>query len=120
MSFFRWAGTFALVNLAWVLFRANSIADAVLILSRILTIPFGGSFGLGDLGLEFKKLLVVGAMVLLMCLVDALQRRKPVAERINGTVWLRYGVWLAMILLILVFGYYGDGFDPQDFVYFQF
>ena len=120
MSFLRWAGTFALVNFAWVLFRANSTADAFFILGRILTLPLGGSFGLGNLGIGKRQLLVVLVLVLVMCLVDAIHRKHSLSQRINRTVWLRYGVWFVLILLILVFGYYGDGFDPQDFVYFQF
>ncbi len=120
MTFLRWLGTFVLVNIAWVLFRANTLPDAWRVLKMIFTIPQQSSFGLGDLGITTAMLIVMAAMVLILVLVDRCNRRSPLAPKINASPWLRYGVWLALVLIILIFGYYGDGFDPQDFVYFQF
>ncbi|MBQ6947852.1 MAG: MBOAT family protein [Clostridia bacterium] len=120
MSALRWLGTFILVNIAWVLFRANSLQDAWFILSGIFTLPFGASFGLGDLGITTASLIVTLAAVVVLIAVDFLNHRSPLADKINRTLWLRYAVYFLLLLSILIFGYYGDGFDPQDFVYFQF
>jgi hypothetical protein len=58
--------------------------------------------------------------VAVLIIVDYTNRRKPVAKLVNSTVWVKYAVYLIILLAIFLFGYYGPGFDPQDFVYFQF
>ena len=37
----NWIFTFSFVNIAWVLFRANSVADALTLVNRILVMDFG-------------------------------------------------------------------------------
>lgn len=117
MKAISWVGTFALVILAWVLFRANSLQDAWFILSGIFTRPWSK---IGDVGISAAMLIAMCVSVILLVLVDKFNRQKPLADTINKTIWLRYAVWFLLIAAILIFGYYGDGFNPQDFVYFQF
>ena len=52
--------------------------------------------------------------------MDWLLTRMPLFQKLNKTVFLRYGVYFLLIVSILLFGSYGQGYDPQDFVYFQF
>ena len=33
---------------------------------------------------------------------------------------MKYAVFFLLLISIVIFGYYGEGFDPQEFVYFQF
>lgn len=117
MKFVSWVGTFALVNLAWVLFRANSLKDARFILGGIFTRSWSS---IGDIGISTAMLIAMALAVILLVAVDKLNRQKSLDKFINKTLWLRYAVWFLLIAAILIFGYYGDGFDPQDFVYFQF
>lgn len=117
MKAISWAGTFALVILAWVLFRANSLQDAFFIIGGIFTRPWSK---IGDVGISAAMLIAMCVSVILLVLVDKFNHQKPLADTINKTIWLRYAVWFLLIAAILIFGYYGDGFDPQDFVYFQF
>lgn len=121
LSAVRVFGTFLLVNIAWVLFRANSLSDAIFIFKRILLIPFNSfDFNLSVLGLSNLTLFIMLIAVAVLITVDYINRKNPVAERINNTVWFKYVIYLALLFAILLFGYYGPGFDPQDFVYFQF
>jgi len=39
--FFRWVGTFSLVNVAFIFFRAGSVRNALMIIKRILSLRFG-------------------------------------------------------------------------------
>ena len=41
-------------------------------------------------------------------------------EKINRFVSVRYVVYFLILAAILIFGSWGEGFAPQDFVYFQF
>lgn len=115
-------GTFALVCFAWILFRANSLSDAVYITEKIISIPFDGILPLafGAMGLSRKTLAAVGICTAILYTVDVINLKKPLAQLLGKTVFLKYAVFFLLIICIFVFGYYGEGFDPQAFVYFQF
>ena len=119
---FKIAGTFTLVCFAWILFRANSLYDAGYIINKIIKAPFSGIFPLafGAMGLNRLTLASTGLCVAILIAVDIINLKKPLAEIIGKTVFIKYAVFLALLLCIFVFGYYGEGYDPQEFVYFQF
>lgn len=118
---FRVIFTFCLVCLSWVLFRANSLSDAMLIFRSIFSIPWAGLHGsLSSLGLSLPSLLMVSILSLGLYVLDWLIVEKGLAEKLNSVVFWRYAVYFVLIALILIFGSYGTGYDPQDFVYFQF
>ena len=118
VSVLRTLFTFALVCIGWVLFRANSLSDAAFIFKEIFT--FSGVFDIFSLGLSRNMLKVVGIASAVLLLFDFTDRRGSVTRFVNKYAPVRFTVWLALLLSIFVFGYYGSGFDPQDFVYFQF
>lgn len=118
-----WQGlfTFALITAAWIFFRAVSIEQAVYIIKRILLILRDG-FGWASAAAIFpKRQLLLVFLTLIPCLIEdiRLARGKSFpAPRCCG--WLYWGSVLVLLLLISVFGIYGEGFDPQEFVYFNF
>lgn len=115
------AVTFLLLTITWIFFRADSIPQAMLILRRIAAMA-GGIFPLGltALGLSRARLLAVALGTLVLLVLDAAGGRKGLTERLCGTVWLRYAVWVGLILAVAVFGAYGSGYNAQEFLYFQF
>ena len=122
LTIWRYLFTFALVCLAWVFFRAESIGDAVNIIGSILGIMpsgLGQSFSLTALGLDAANLKMLLISLILLLTVDFLQPRIDLAKKIESNIWLSCLVWLILIAAILIFGSYGTGYDPQDFVYFQ-
>ena len=110
--------TFNLVSFAWIFFRANSLADAVYIVTHLLV------------GLEFRfslygtmpggifEFAIAFVAILLMELVHWLQmttgsmrlfmRRQP--------LWLRWSAYYTLALAIIMFGNFG----LTEFIYFQF
>jgi hypothetical protein len=63
--------------------------------------------------------------VLLVCgglaaAVDALRARGKPIRRLPNTVLPYYLVMAALLLTAALFGVYGNGFNPQDFVYFKY
>ena len=63
--------------------------------------------------------------LLLICggaavLTDALRARGRSPQRIASTVLPYYLVMVALLVTAAVFGVYGEGFNPQDFVYFKY
>ena len=113
--------TFALTTVAWVFFRADSAAQALHILGRIVTAA-GVSFPLQltTMGLPAPKLWVLGVGVCVILGAEFLEERYSLRERLLSTVWLRYAVWVAMLIAVALFGAYGTGYNAQEFVYFQF
>lgn len=118
MAVLRTLFTFCLVCIGWVLFRANSISDAIYIFKNIFTLS--GVFDVFSLGLSRGMLNVVGVASAVLLLFDFTDRNGKVTAFVNKHAFVRYAVWFAILISIFVFGYYGSGFDPQDFVYFQF
>lgn len=119
---FRVCFTFFLTCMAWVLFRANSLADALTAYRALFTLPFSGFSGTLDSfsGIGGKALLHLPVCVIVLAVVDWLSARFQIGHRLNQTVALRYGIYFLLVVSILLFGSYGSGYDPQAFVYFQF
>ena len=68
-------------------------------------------------------LVVAVALVVLVTfeLLSAFFFNKKLKERLaEGSLPLRWMLLIVGILVTLIFGYYGAGYDPTPFVYFQF
>ena len=113
--------TFGLTTVSWVFFRADSISQAMLILTRIATAA-GACFpvSLLGMGLVEEKLWVLGIALAVFLLADSLEEFFHLRDRLLRTVWLRYALWVALLIAVAVFGAYGSGYNAQEFVYFQF
>jgi alginate O-acetyltransferase complex protein AlgI len=108
--------TFSLVTIAWVFFRASSIDDAILILSRIATAQPASNLDviLAPSAHWVVTLAAIAGMVAveLKTMPDTLRTtllRRPTP--------LRWAWYYAVILVILAFGVFEN---PAQFIYFQF
>jgi alginate O-acetyltransferase complex protein AlgI len=123
--FARVTTTFALINFAWVFFRAESVPQAMQVLGGTL----GGWHDLlqpGGLAHEIRKLGVSGGEFSLACAFTSLVLIADVAayQYGHGVVTLvssmrpamRWAVYYAVVLLIFMFGM----FSKSPFIYFQF
>lgn len=116
--------TFLLVDFTYIFFRAESLEQALLICRRILFETHWGALFSADffaLGLDGVEWTVAAAAILILWAVDAVSRRVDLSGRILASrMPVRWTVYIAMILVIVLFGVYGLGYDPAPFVYFQF
>lgn len=118
--------TFVLVCIAWVFFRANSISDALGIYERLFTrfnpwALFDST--LYTLGLNRFESNVLFISIGIMLLVDTIRYRK--SQRFDTflesqNLWFRWFAAVGLLVLVLIYGKYGSGFDAQQFIYFQF
>jgi D-alanyl-lipoteichoic acid acyltransferase DltB (MBOAT superfamily) len=110
------AVTFHAVLVAWVFFRAASLAAAVGILTRML--PGGWRTAPADIVGFGRFDLIVGVMAIAFLMtVEILQGhdlRQILAQRPRP---MRWGFYYAVVLLIVNFGMFHN---PQQFIYFQF
>ena len=113
--------TFCLSTFAWIFFRADSALQACAIIKRIVTAA-GACFPLNltHLGLTERALHVLAVSLIGLVLTDIIGDRFPLRDKLLETVWLRYAVWVILLAVTAVCGAYGTGFNPQEFVYFQF
>ena len=112
------ARTFVLVNLGMLIFRANGTRAALNMLASLRR-PYAGSL-LIKLDIRDLWVLAVGALVLLA--VDLLHER---GVSIRATLAarplpLRWAVYCGGMLAVMIFGAYGDNYDPAAFIYAQF
>ncbi len=109
---------FTLTTVAWVFFRADSVSHALDILRQIGTLgSFGGPEAFGMVRLQCALL---GVCLGLLFIWDLTYKKYDLVERLARSLWLRYGVWTVLVLLVLCFGAYGTGYNAAEFVYFQF
>jgi alginate O-acetyltransferase complex protein AlgI len=108
--------TFHLVLIAWVFFRAASLADASTVLARVAqaapklpdlvrAYPFTGGI-----------LLSIGLIVFLL-LIEFVEERRPIWEALRARpVYQRWAVYYALLAALLLFGTW----NLTQFVYMQF
>lgn len=117
--------TFTLVTFTWLFFRSGSLEEAFEILKNMFScrnwiILFDGSlYGLG-VGRNYMNVLL--ASVLMLFIVDYHKYHgKDVAEiLLKQGWWLRVSVVMTLVFAILLYGCYGELYDTQQFIYFQF
>jgi D-alanyl-lipoteichoic acid acyltransferase DltB (MBOAT superfamily) len=108
--------TFHLIALSWVFFRAKSVGDAWLVLTRI-----------GEQLAELPELLasypfgsaqITGAMlVVLLVVIEFFDERRSIFARLAAApVALRWGAWYAVLAALVLLGRW----QAQEFIYMQF
>ncbi len=118
--------TFHIVLFAWIFFRANSLSDAIFIVTHLFTdigslisnIITAGN-GVANFGFALSKpdMVIAAAAIGILGIHHLLQRGQSVRVWLSSKpIWLRWSVYYALIFGILVFGY----FDSSEFIYFQF
>ncbi len=124
--FAKAAATFALIDFAWIFFRADSVRQALYYIKRMFGYVDGWSLFDGSiytLGLDVQEIhmLLIGLAGLLI--VDLVQyfKRKKIAEALQEQ-WIvfRWCVLICLVMGCIVFGYYGQGFESAQFIYLQF
>lgn len=117
--------TFVMVDFTWIFFRAESVHDALHMIKSILTIFNPWIFMDGSiykLGLSQKQFHLVLFSIAILLAADWLKYRniKILDKILEQNIWCRWTVYLTGLLFVLIFGIWGNTYDAQAFVYFQF
>lgn len=112
--------TFVLVSYAWLVFRANGLTAA---LYMTYSIPRGllQCGQLPQLFADWPNMRVLLIALLVLWLVSVLQTRISVRETV-AKLWLpvRWTIYLAGMVVVVIYGVYGSGYNAADFLYMQF
>ena len=113
--------TFLLSTVAWVFFKGGSFTHSLAIFRSMLTGPWL-TRPLSAWGLDLPELAAAFLAVLLLLAVDlfSVLRGSPRQRFFALPRPARWVLALALLAAVLVFGVYGTGYDPQDFIYFKF
>ena len=116
--------TFTLVNFAWVFFRAGTLSEAVTVIRNSLVFtPWKlADESLYRFGLDRADFMVALLGIAIVAMADIISyfginlRQKILSQGI----WLRYIIGIGGVLVILIFGIWGPGYDSTSFIYQQF
>ncbi len=116
--------TFMLVNYAWVFFRAADIHEAFAVIKNSLVFtPWQFADGsLLRLGLDAPDFFVAILGILLVMVVDIFTYNGFIIREkiLKQGLWIRYIIAITAIMVILIFGIWGPGYDQAAFIYQQF
>lgn len=123
--FLKIAVTFVLVDFAWIFFRAESMRDASYMIRSIFTVHNPWIFldqSIYQLGLSQRQFHLLLFSLAILLAADWMKYKKiHIMDRLlEQNLWFRWPVYLVGILFVLVFGVWGNAYDAQAFVYFQF
>ncbi len=123
-TIFRVLRTFILMNVI----RSSDLFAHVSVWAKKLwsmftVFNFGELFGdkWTKLGLGAQDYIVLGLAIALVIVVSLTSRERPLREKtVNWSPFLRYGATAVMIVIVLLFGAYGQGYNASAFIYTQF
>lgn len=121
-NFFSLFITLAIICIAWVFFRAQSISEAFLIIEKSLMTNYDTLFhgGIRSMGLRESDMYFAGLFVALLVVFELFHRKKNMATLLSKSpIYIRWSTYLIISLTILIFGMYGEGY-VSEFIYFQF
>ncbi len=112
---------FALSTVAWVFFEAGSVTAAVNVLANMVKPVLWDVGGLAAMGMALPEFLVAGVGLALLLAVDVWSTRGEPARQVAAAPrWVRWCVYLGLLMVVIIFGSYGTGYDAQSFIYGQF
>lgn len=125
-KFFQGVCTFCLFMLSFVFFRADTVRDGFYYIQRMVNEFDIWTFfdeGIYNFGLDRKEFwaFLVGMAVLIVVDAFYVVRKKFFDALIKEQcLAVQYAVTLALLVMVIVFGVYGEGYDASQFIYFQF
>lgn len=125
ISVFRIIGTFILVDFCWIFFRANTISDAGIAISKIFTDwSFTSEFfksSLDSLKLSLNGVLYVAVVIFSLPLIEEIKNLENTSYSIFSKSLVRYGVYLFLAWFVVCSWIYLQASDiGSSFIYFQF
>lgn len=106
---------FALVTVLWVFFRSANFLEAMLVFQKAFT-PMG--FSIDKLGITMRELYWIVILIMGIILTDICRNKTNMVTWFSKrNVVIRWTIYTIMICVVIVFGIYGTGYNPSDFIY---
>jgi D-alanyl-lipoteichoic acid acyltransferase DltB (MBOAT superfamily) len=114
--------TFVLVDFAWIFFRASTYKDAITLIKNMFYFNpwIFIDKSIYNLGLDSMEFFVAVISIITVLVMNLLMRRKDFTLHFSKqNMVFRWLVYITAVVAILIFGIFA-GYDPQQFIYFQF
>lgn len=114
--------TFTIVCFAWIFFRAETLADAIISIQNIKESADSFFFYEKEytLGLDHTNMIVLLVAIASLGILEAISHYKNVYKIIEKQhIILRWSIYLVSVYMLIIYGYYGYE-DRSEFIYFQF
>lgn len=117
--------TFVIVVLTEMIFRAPDMYTVVEMYKQMFSVWNPWIFfddSLYDMGLDRKDFWMLCFSIMILWVISYMQERriKIRQELAKQNIWFRWLIYIVAVVFIIVFGIYGEGYDPVQFIYFQF
>ena len=116
-KFWQMLVTFALTCFAFIYFRAETVIQANSMVKNLFKI----NISVGNIGLSVSDLIIAILGIILLFIISVLKQKYDIRKEISKQhIIIRYAIWIILISSILIFGYYGIGYDASNFLYQKF
>lgn len=114
--------TFVILFFGRLLIKAGNLGQAWDLIVRMSRLDNWGVLADGYLvnfGLDFKNMIVMWIGVLIVIIVDVMHEHgmKFRETLMKQDIVFRYAVYVAALMVLVIFGIYGKGFDAASFIY---
>ena len=110
--------TILIVNIGMLIFRADTLSSAW----HMLVSCFQGTMDIPYMGLALKDMMIV-IMGVIIVYIMSLLKEKNISVREHIAKWHivpRWTFYLTGLMIVVIFGAYGRGYDIVSFIYAQF
>lgn len=110
---------FIFCSYAWIFFRAQSITEALFLITNSFTIDFSQIIPqFKAIGLNKYNMIIISLSLFILFYFDFINQRHDVIIKISKlNIFARYSIYLLLIILIIFFTPYNSN---SEFIYFQF
>ncbi len=111
-----------LVFIGELIFRADTMKDAIGMLKGIFTRFKFSSYELLNIGIDIYDYIILIIAIIFIFTISLLKEKNiDVREKLaKKKTWIRWAILFAFIISIFIFGAYGPGYEPVDPIYADF
>ncbi|MCR5404309.1 MAG: MBOAT family protein [Butyrivibrio sp.] len=115
-----------LFDLSAIFFRANTFPQAFTFIRRLFTRPDFWVLSTGEIynyGLDVMEMWIIVTSVMILLVMDFIRVRQGLTfDKWISTQFVGFRIlfMLVIVMMTIVFGQYGPGFNSEQFIYFQF
>ena len=120
--FFQSLKVILLVIIGELIFRAESMSDAITMLKRMFTKFNVHSWEFTKLGLDMPDYVILVISIIVVLVIGIIREMNiNIREKIASKhIAIRWAIYYVLIFAILIFGAYGSGYEPIDPIYADF
>ena len=114
--------TFILVSIAWMFFRASDWKTAYIMVKKINK-KFLSTIGklIESGSIDKKDFIVLIISLFILYLFERASQKTQVREKISKfSLPFRWSLYILLVHIIVIFGIYGEGYNPANFIYMGF